>query len=33
MNKKVGVGIVGSQFISSIHSESLKLSLMPGLWR
>ncbi len=24
MNKKVGVGLVGSQFISSIHAESLK---------
>jgi len=24
MNKKIGVGLVGSQFISSIHAESLK---------
>jgi myo-inositol 2-dehydrogenase/D-chiro-inositol 1-dehydrogenase len=25
MNKKVGVGLVGSQFVSTIHAESLKL--------
>ncbi len=25
MNKKVGVGLIGSQFISTIHAESLKL--------
>jgi predicted dehydrogenase len=24
MNKKIGVGLVGSQFISTIHAESLK---------
>ncbi len=25
MNKKVGIGLIGSQFISTIHAESLKL--------
>jgi myo-inositol 2-dehydrogenase / D-chiro-inositol 1-dehydrogenase len=25
LNKKVGVGLVGSQFISTIHAESLKM--------
>ncbi len=25
MNKKTGVGLIGSQFISTIHAESLKL--------
>ena len=25
MNKKVGIGLIGSQFISTIHAESIKL--------
>jgi len=27
MDKKVGVGLIGSQFISTIHAESLKTAV------